>query len=168
LALLSFAAAVAASLATWTVDDPSLSHATDHAARNVLGIVGAVIADLFMQFLGLTTIVVLLPPVTWAWRLVFGKPSGFGWKTLCTWIGAVVCGALALALLPVFGTWPLPTGLGGVAGDLLLKGPTFLLGREPSGFTGILMAVVLVLVTFGLTLNAAACPSAAWRPPSRR
>ena len=78
LALLSFAAAVAASLATWTVDDPSLSHATDHAARNVLGIVGAVIADLFMQFLGLTTIVVLLPPVTWAWRLVFGKRSGFG------------------------------------------------------------------------------------------
>ena len=91
------------------------------------------VADLFMQFLGLATIVVLLPPVAWAWRLVFGKRSGFDWRTLFSWIGAIVCGALGLALLPVFGTWPLPTGLGGVAGDLLLKAsrPSSLAGSRP-------------------------------------
>ena len=71
LAVLAVAAAIAASLATWTVDDPSLSHATDHAARNVLGFPGAIVADLLMQFFGLASIVLLLPPVIWAWRLVF-------------------------------------------------------------------------------------------------
>ena len=154
LALLSLAAAVAASLATWTVDDPSLSHATDHPARNVLGVAGALVADLFMQFLGLATILLLLPPVTWAWRLVFGKRSGFGWKALLSWIGAILLGALALALLPVFGTWPLPTGLGGVTGDLLLKVPAFALGREPKGITGALLCLILVLLALALTLHA--------------
>ena len=53
LAVLALAAVVAASLATWTVDDPSLSHATDHAARNVLGFPGAIVSDLLTQLLGL-------------------------------------------------------------------------------------------------------------------
>ena len=75
LGLLSFAAALAASLATWTVDDPSLSHATDHAARNVLGVPGAILADLVMQFLGIAGMLLLVPPVVWAWRMVFATPS---------------------------------------------------------------------------------------------
>ena len=154
LALLSLAAAVAASLATWTVDDPSLSHATDHPARNVLGIVGAMVADLFMQFFGLATILLLLPPVTWAWRLVFGKESGFGWRTCLAWVGAVLFGTLALALLPVFGTWPLPTGLGGVTGDLLLKVPAYLLGKETKGIIGGILCFVLAFLALALTFHA--------------
>src|SRR3954452_23978033 len=75
LAALAVAAATAASLATWSVDDPSLSHATGHPARNVLGLPGAVVADLLTQFLGLAAILLLLPPVVWAWRAVFGIPS---------------------------------------------------------------------------------------------
>ena len=73
LALLALSAAIAASLATWTVDDPSLSHATDLDPRNALGVPGAVVADLIMQFFGLAAIALLLPPVVWAWRLVFGR-----------------------------------------------------------------------------------------------
>ena len=85
LGLLAFAAAIAAALATWTVDDPSLSHATDLPARNVLGVPGAIIADVVMQFVGLAGIVFLLPPVVWAWRLVFGDPARFSWRTVVTW-----------------------------------------------------------------------------------
>ncbi|MBN9008750.1 MAG: DNA translocase FtsK 4TM domain-containing protein, partial [Rhizobiales bacterium] len=113
LALLAFAAGIAAALATWTVDDPSLSHATDLPARNVLGVPGAIIADVVMQFVGLAGMVLLLPPVVWAWRLVFGEPARFSWRTVVTWILGTVSAALALALLPVMGTWPLPTGIGG-------------------------------------------------------
>ena len=71
LAILALAAVVAASLATWTVDDPSLSHATDHAIRNVLAFPGAIISDLLTQLLGLAASLLLLPPVVWAWRAVF-------------------------------------------------------------------------------------------------
>src|SRR5581483_402473 len=100
------------------------------------------------------TIVLLLPPVTWAWRLVFGKRSGFGWKSCLTWAGAVLFGTLALALLPVFGTWPLPTGLGGVTGDLFLKVLAYVLGREPKGVISGLLCFVLVILALALTLHA--------------
>ena len=75
LAVLALAAVAAASLATWTVDDPSLSHATDHAIRNVLGFPGAIISDLLTQLLGLAASLLLLPPVVWAWRAVFAQPT---------------------------------------------------------------------------------------------
>src|SRR4029078_121981 len=114
--LLALAAAVAASLATWKVDDPSLSHATDHAARNVLAVPGAILADLFMQFLGLSAIVFLVPPVLWAWRLVFGKPALFNWRVALTWIGGSLFSAADLRGLPGMGKWARPTGYGGVAG----------------------------------------------------
>ena len=65
LGLLAFAAAVAASLATWTVDDPSLSHATSAPVRNILGTGGAIAADLLMQLLGLAAIALIAPIAAW-------------------------------------------------------------------------------------------------------
>src|SRR6478609_9500429 len=53
LCLLVVAGAIAASLATWSVDDPSLNNATDAPIRNLLGWPGAIAADLLMQLLGL-------------------------------------------------------------------------------------------------------------------
>ncbi|MHA1553079.1 MAG: DNA translocase FtsK 4TM domain-containing protein, partial [Alphaproteobacteria bacterium] len=63
LAALACAAAVAASLATWTVTDPSLSLATEGEIRNVLGWPGAIVSDLFTQMFGLAASLVLLLPV---------------------------------------------------------------------------------------------------------
>ncbi len=154
LALLALVAAIAASLATWTVDDPSLSHATAREARNALGLPGAVVADLVMQFFGLAGIVLLLPPVVWSWRLVFGVPSRFGWWPCAAWIASVLSASLALATLPVFGTWPLPTGLGGVVGDLLLNLPGFLLGALPLGLTAAVLFVGFVILSAFLVARA--------------
>ena len=154
LALLALVAAIAASLATWTVDDPSLSHATAREARNALGLPGAVVADLVMQFFGLAGIVLLLPPVVWSWRLVFGAPSRFGWWPCGAWIASVLSASLALATLPVFGTWPLPTGLGGVVGDLLLNLPGLLLGSLPLGLTAAVLFVGFVLLSAFLVARA--------------
>ena len=154
LALLALVAAIAASLATWTVDDPSLSHAAAREARNALGLPGAVVADLVMQFFGLAGIVLLLPPVVWSWRLVFGAPSRFGWWPCGAWIASVLSASLALATLPVFGTWPLPTGLGGVVGDLLLNLPGLLLGTLPLGLTAAVLFVGFVLLCAFLVAKA--------------
>ncbi|MEY3525934.1 MAG: hypothetical protein RI997_43, partial [Pseudomonadota bacterium] len=37
-------------LVTWSVDDPSLNHATGKPVANLLGRPGAIVADLMMQF----------------------------------------------------------------------------------------------------------------------
>jgi 4TM region of DNA translocase FtsK/SpoIIIE len=50
-ALIGVSGIAAVALATWSVQDPSLSHATNAPVRNMLGLPGAVSADLMMQLL---------------------------------------------------------------------------------------------------------------------
>ena len=59
--LITFALMTALALATWSVDDPSLSHATDAHVHNLLGRPGAIAADLVMQLLGLGSLALILP-----------------------------------------------------------------------------------------------------------
>src|SRR5579862_8690501 len=70
IALLSLAMLAALALATWSVQDPSLSHATDAPVHNLLGLPGAVAADLLMQLLGLGSLALLLPIAVWGYRLL--------------------------------------------------------------------------------------------------
>src|SRR3954468_13056288 len=68
--VLALAAALAVALATWSVQDPSLTHATKAPVRNLLGLPGAISADLLMQLLGLSSIALLFPAAVWGWRLI--------------------------------------------------------------------------------------------------
>jgi S-DNA-T family DNA segregation ATPase FtsK/SpoIIIE len=154
LGLLALCAAIAASLATWTVDDPSLSHATDLAARNVLGMPGAIVSDLLMQFLGVAATLFLVPPVIWAWRLLFALPTRFGRLAFFSWVAGTLAAAAALAHMPMPSTWPLPTGLGGVAGDLLSRLAPMAFGELPSIGR---LALVVVLVLAATLFSFLAC-----------
>ena len=58
--LVGVAGVAAAAMMTWSVQDPSLSHATSRAIRNVAGYPGAIGADLLMQILGLGAIMMIL------------------------------------------------------------------------------------------------------------
>ena len=60
LGLIALCGIAAAALMTWSVQDPSLSHATSRAIRNIAGYPGAIFADLLMQILGLGGIVLIL------------------------------------------------------------------------------------------------------------
>ena len=154
LAVLAVAAAIAASLATWTIDDPSLSHATDHAIRNILGFPGAVVSDLLTQLLGLAASLSLLPPVVWAWRAVFALPTHFSRRNAATWAAGTLATTLALSTIPVPQTWPLPTGLGGAIGDLLLRIPAFFIGAAPTGFSDLVTGAIVSAAAVALMLHA--------------
>jgi DNA segregation ATPase FtsK/SpoIIIE, S-DNA-T family len=66
----------ALALATWSVRDPSLSHATDAPVHNLLGWPGAVAADLLMQLLGLGALALILPIALWGYFLLGHRAIG--------------------------------------------------------------------------------------------
>ncbi|OYW60243.1 MAG: hypothetical protein B7Z40_20345, partial [Bosea sp. 12-68-7] len=148
LALLALMAAVALSLATWSVDDPSLNNATSGAVANWLGRPGAMVADLLMQLIGLGVIALLFPPLIWALRLVRFHIFDRGALKLGLWIVAVAATAAVGSALPATPRWPLPTGMGGVIGDGLLFGTRNLAGiagNAVGGLVGFLYAGIAIL-----------------------
>ncbi len=134
LVILGLAAMAFASLASWSVLDPSFSHANGKPASNWLGFPGAVFADLSMQFMGLATALALIPPTLWGWSKLLQQPIENPRKRILYWPISILASCTALACLPVPQSWPLPTGLGGVSGDLILSVPQNALGI---GFTGV-------------------------------
>ncbi|MGI0523437.1 DNA translocase FtsK [Rhizobium giardinii] len=134
-----------AALSTWNVSDPSFSYATADAPTNILGYTGAAFADIFMQFFGIASVVALLPVVAWALVLIFGKPFDHILKRAAAWFGGSVLASAALGCIPAPVTWPLPSGLGGVFGDMILRFPALFTGTFPSGTFGTVLGIVLAL-----------------------
>lgn len=134
-----------AALSTWNVSDPSFSYATADAPTNILGYTGAAFADIFMQFFGIASVVALLPVVAWALVLIFSKPFDHILKRAAAWFGGSVLASAALGCIPAPVTWPLPSGLGGVFGDMILRFPALFTGTFPSGTFGTVLGIVLAL-----------------------
>src|SRR5215472_14201921 len=100
LALIVVAILAALALATWSVQDPSLSHATNTPIRNVLGVGGAIVADLVMQLIGLAALALILPIAIWGWRLATHRPLNRERIRLAFWVLGVLLAAAAAACLP--------------------------------------------------------------------
>jgi len=152
--VIGLAAAMAAALATWSVNDPSLNHATGQPVQNALGTPGAIVADLLMQTIGLATAVFLVPVVLWGWRLMSGQALGIGRKRVFAWFGGTALGAGALAALPIPSSWPLPTGLGGFFGDTVHAIPAALTSNLTEGAATIVGVLGLGLPACFLLISA--------------
>src|ERR1700751_1012376 len=145
LALIGFAGLASAALMTWSVQDPSLSHATSRAIRNIVGYPGAIGADLLMQILGLGAIMLILTIAVWGWRMMTHRDFDREALRLGAWVLCTVIAAGFAGCWPRSGAWPLPTGLGGVVGDALVRAPAVVLG-PPN---------LIYRVVFGVVLGAA-------------
>jgi S-DNA-T family DNA segregation ATPase FtsK/SpoIIIE len=141
-ALIAMSFAMAIALATWSVQDPSLSHATDGPVRNLLGTPGAIGADLLMQLFGVASTVLVLPIAVWGWRIATHRPFDREAMRLAFWIAGTVLAAAFAACLPKSAAWPLPTGLGGVIGDAVLYWPGALFGPPSAMALGIIASVL--------------------------
>jgi S-DNA-T family DNA segregation ATPase FtsK/SpoIIIE len=155
--LISLAVMAALALASWSVADPSLSHATDAPVRNWVGWPGAVAADLMMQLLGLGALALILPIAIWGYRLLGHRAMGHERLRVILWpLGAVLAAAFA-SCLPHSTHWPLPCGLGGVIGDAILRLPVLLFHVPLRGGGSVIAGVVLgaaaaltIAVAYGL------------------
>jgi DNA segregation ATPase FtsK/SpoIIIE, S-DNA-T family len=132
LGLIALSGVAAAALITWSVQDPSLSHATSRAIHNIIGYPGAIGADLLMQILGLGAIMLILPVAVWGWRMLTHRHFDREALRMGCWILCTLASAGFVSCWPHGGAWPLPTGLGGVVGDALLRAPAVVFG--PPGF----------------------------------
>ena len=151
-------------LLTWSVSDPSLNHATNARIQNLLGAPGAIAADLVMQFIGLASAALLTPPAFWGWRLLTRRRLERPRLKIGLYLIGVIAAAALASLLPAPGSWPLPTGLGGVVGDAVLSIPRRVLPVS-AWATIVLGACLAMLSILGL---AAAAASAARRAPLAR
>ncbi|WP_322514983.1 DNA translocase FtsK 4TM domain-containing protein [Rhodopseudomonas palustris] len=141
--LIALAAVAAAALATWSVQDPSLSHATSRKIHNLIGYPGAIGADLSMQILGLGAVGLLLPVATWGWRMINHRPFDRRALRFGAWILCTIFAAGFASSFPHDSAWPLPTGLGGVVGDALVRAPSLIFGP------GLIFRVILSILLGG-------------------
>src|SRR6202163_2950068 len=156
LALLTLSGTAAAALMTWSVQDPSLSHATSRPIRNIVGYPGAISADLLMQILGLGAIMLILPLAVLGWRMLTHRTFDREALRLGSWILCTILAAGFASCWPHGGSWPLPTGLGGVVGDALVRAPAVAFGppgvvyRLALGFILFVAMAATFLIACGL------------------
>src|SRR5262245_19566653 len=143
LGLIALSGVAAAALMTWSVQDPSLSHATSRPIRNILGYPGAIGADLLMQILGLGAIMLILLIAVWDWRMLTHRAFDREALRLGCWLLATVLAAGFASCFKHGGSWPLPTGLGGVVGDALVRTPAVVFGPA-----GLIYRLVLGTILF--------------------
>src|SRR3954453_6491783 len=145
--LLALAGVCSAALMTWSVQDPSLSHATSRSIRNVVGYPGAIGADLLMQILGLGAIMLILLVAIWGWRMLTHRPFDREALRIASWILCTVFAAGFAGCWPHGGAWPLPTGLGGVVGGRAVGAPAVVFGPA-----GLAYRLALGLILFAATI----------------
>ena len=138
------------SYATWSVDDPSLSYATDKQPSNWLNFPGAVFSDIWMQFFGLAGIIMLVPPSIWAWGLLFRRTPGAWLLRVASLFGAGILLAGVFSFLPPTQSWPLPTGLGGLFGEAFTSLASMVNGSVPMGTGAIIYVIILAPPTIAL------------------
>ena len=149
-------------LATYSARDPSLNTATDRHAANLVGPVGAYLADLLLQGFGLAGTLPGLALLAWAWRVGSHRGLGSMAVRLASLLGGMPVLAAMLAAIPARPgfAWPVEAGLGGAIGRLLgnagqgtghsLFGP---FGIGAFWVLGGALAITLTLLALGLSAS---------------
>ena len=148
------------SLATWSIHDPSLNHATRDAPENLFTYWGAITADLSIQSLGLAAIALFLPLAAWGRSIAFRQiPSNVKLR-LAAWPIGVLLLAGGLSALPEPTRWPLPNGFGGIMGDLTLAAARVVLAPLPGVMLRVLAAILFLAAGTGAVLFASGISAA--------
>ncbi|MCB8837718.1 DNA translocase FtsK [Aurantimonas sp. VKM B-3413] len=154
-ALIALAGYLGLACATWSVTDPSLSQSNQNMVENWAGPSGAVVADLLMQVFGIGAALLVALPAIWGLTLLSGRPIEGIWRRGWYAVGGIVLACAAIGCFSAPETWPLPIGLGGVAGDIVLKFPALATGAYPSGALAMVLAAMLAAPATWLFLNGA-------------
>ena len=129
--LLAVVVVMVLSLLSYSPSDPSVNHTTDALPENMMGIVGAYLADILMQFIGYGAWMLVVLGVVAAYRIATEKRPVFGHWTSLFWI------PFTLAISALCATYvtniALPAGTGGALGYMFAQSLTsalYMVGRD--------------------------------------
>ena len=163
------------SVVSWTVSDPSYNTSSSGNALNFLGVAGAIIADLFMQLLGLSSAFLPLAFVSYGWLMVRKIPTGFTLKRSFYLFSTLCAFAFGLGFITPPEQWSLHVGLGGLLGEGLTYPIRALFGSPISAFIQILAGLIALSTilfvgpkVFGISFWGAILPDSVYgeKPPS--
>jgi S-DNA-T family DNA segregation ATPase FtsK/SpoIIIE len=150
LALIAVCIAVALALVSFAPADPSQNFATGAPLRNLIGPLGANVADFLFRGAGYAALFPVLLLAAWGWRLLMDHRLSLWRIRVLTMPIALLAAAAALASLERNGPWGLAEGAGGWSGALLL--PEILSLLEPGMLAPSLVNAVIALAAIALTL----------------
>jgi S-DNA-T family DNA segregation ATPase FtsK/SpoIIIE len=168
LAVLLATALVTLALVSYAPTDPSLNTASSAPVQNMLGLPGAIVADLLLQIAGLGAAAPVFAAASWGASLVRGEPVEWLWLRTLSALGAMILLATALAAVPAPGLWPIDAGFGGSVGHVVMGLATFKTGigwLDPSqtlivagvaGTAGVWLTFLAATVSLGTVAGGAA------------
>lgn len=140
-------------LSTFSKADPSWNMSADRPVSNWGGSLGAYIADLSLQFIGLASILLILLPCAWGVRLLQRRRISlwpFRFSTL--FVTLPFCAALLAAVeAPDF--WPFSDGLGGAIGTIVYGKMAHIFTPAATLFVCVIGFIAAGWFTFGLKLH---------------
>ncbi len=162
-ALLLLGAAIITSLLSYHHSDPSFNSAAPEPIKNVLGMFGSYLSDLMLQLFGLAATLPSLILFAWSWRLLTKKGINCIWLRTLALIAGLMLSAVAFSFIPPPESWPLQTGLGGVAGHTLFF--EILLAIKSLNFVngGVYIAVLSSLLCTVILVYAGGLDRSEWR-----
>jgi DNA segregation ATPase FtsK/SpoIIIE-like protein len=152
LSLIGLALFIALSLLDYYPSDPSLTVASNAEVKNIMGSVGAYIANPILQFLGLAGgALPFIIFITWGWKLLYKRPTTIWWMRLSLLIFALVPAAALLNLISSTESYRFPQGLGGYIGIFITQKTISSLGTATFVAGAFFVLCGALYVAFGLT-----------------
>lgn len=144
-------------------NDPSWNNASNAEATNWLGMGGAYVADTFIQTLGVGAFILVLPLLSWGWRIFTFKGLPLIWRHLLLMPVAVLFCSLTAAIIPRAEGWPLEIGMGGMIGERLLGYLKTLVAYTGVDFYPLIMGVLSLGGTVASLLFVLALEKSHWQ-----
>ncbi|HEY1504492.1 MAG TPA: DNA translocase FtsK 4TM domain-containing protein, partial [Stellaceae bacterium] len=143
---LALGAFLIGSLISHDPGDPSWNQSINAPAKNLMGLAGARVADLLLQWLGFAAWLLPLVLIDWAVRFVGGRGLKRFWLKLAVLPPLLLAAPLAISVVPPPAGWPLKVGLGGVIGKLGRDGFAHISIAPPLSAMAAAIVVALMLV----------------------
>ena len=116
LILFLFSLVLFASILSFNINDPSLSHFNDNTPQNIFGKYGSYMSDVLLNLFGAASIIIFFIGFAWGLQLLLKKKITHLWLRLIFVPITLTSCSISLDIIKLGESWPLNVGVGGLIG----------------------------------------------------